>query len=98
MPSTMDRESLEYRWWQVTTPNDLSTSGAQVAMKAAGDRPVVEDWATGTLVQENGVWWVRVLVGPGGDITLTPGDWQEWVRILDNPEQPLRKPGVLVIT
>ena len=98
MPTEMDRESLEYRWWMVETPNDLSTSGVLVALLPAEQRPLPGNWVAGVLVQENSVWWVRLLVGPGGDIELTVGDWQEWVRILDNPEQPLRKPGILVIT
>jgi len=98
MPSQMDRESLEFRWWRVTTPNDLSSSGSQVAFMPPGERPASGDWNTGSLVNEGGSWWIRLLVGPAGDIALEPGDWQEWVRILDNPEQPLRKPGILVIT
>lgn len=98
MPTELDRESLEYRWWEVETSNDLSTSTARVALMEAAIRPTVTDYVDAVLVQEGGVWWVRLLIGPGGDVTLAPGDWQEWVRIIDNPEQPLRKPGILVIT
>jgi hypothetical protein len=40
---------------------------------------------------------VRVLVGPSGDVELTAGLYDVWVRISDNPEIPARKAGNLQI-
>jgi hypothetical protein len=31
---------------------------------------------------------VRLLIGPSGDVQLTPGRYRLWVRIVDNPERP----------
>ncbi len=38
------------------------------------------------------------LVGPGGAVTLTAGNWSVWVKVTDNPEVPiLQVPGLLTI-
>lgn len=107
MPSTMSALSKEYRWWPVFTPNDLTSATAEVALMPFDTDPDVGDWALATLLPEPTPdpedpevpdWWVRIIIGPGGDITKPAGDWQEWVAITDNPERPVRKPGILELT
>lgn len=38
-------------------------------------------------------YYARCLVGPAGDTTLTPGLWSMFVKIVDNPEQPVLHAG-----
>lgn len=58
--------------------------------------PGVSDWLTG---EWDGASVARILVGPGGAITLTPGDWHVWINI-DPPsvENVIRKAGYLSAT
>jgi hypothetical protein len=38
------------------------------------------------------------LVGPGGAVTLTPGDYTVWVKVVDTPESPIiLVPGMLTV-
>jgi hypothetical protein len=88
----------EYVWWEVTTPNDLTPATAEVAFTAAAEIP--SSWESATLVQDNDKWYVRVLASgeaQGGDIELSEGDHQAWIRLTDNPERPVRKTGIVTV-
>lgn len=57
--------------------------------------PEASDWLAG---EWDGDTTARILVGPDGDITLTPGDWRIWVRI-DPPgeEDVVRLSGIVTV-
>ncbi len=92
MAVEQDRASRVFRWWKIDTPNDLDGATATVAF--TGDRTFRPDvWTVADLLLLDGEWWVRVLVGPGGAVTLSPGDWLEWVRVVDVTEEIILTPG-----
>lgn len=106
MAVQMFRISTEYVWWRIQTPHDLSSAQAEVAcLINPGDIPATGDWKSASLISPDdetfgdGSWWVKVLIGPQNDgIELDqPGDYQTWVKIIDSPEVPVRKPGVITI-
>ncbi|TXH12538.1 MAG: hypothetical protein E6R03_12785 [Hyphomicrobiaceae bacterium] len=43
------------------------------------------------------VWYVQVLVGPVGDVTLAEGTWYVWLKADTGAEVPVRMVGSLVI-
>jgi hypothetical protein len=109
MAVTMSRLSREYVWTRIQTPNDLSESVIEVAFKdSAAALPGESDWEPASkfpFTDATGSGWdVRVLVGPDhvSAIDLTPPssaivDYQQWVRITDNPERPVRRAGVVTV-
>lgn len=99
---TISRLTREFVYSDVTTPNDLTSATVEFAFKAAGDIPDELDWDEGELLQEGTEWVARILVGDGGTVTLEspsdyPFDWQTWLRITDNPERPVRRPGIVTV-
>jgi hypothetical protein len=101
---TISRLTREYLFWGVETPDDLSTSTAEVAfMEDSVTLPGVSDWEPASLVSAHSgpePWAVRILVGPehASAIPLTGGiDYQAWVRITDDPERPVRKISIIVV-
>ncbi len=66
-------------------PVDPSADVVEMAFVAPGTEPAYADWktATWTAVRRAGI-----LVGPHGPLTLPVGDYDWWIRITDNPEQP----------
>ncbi|MEU8525267.1 hypothetical protein AB0C77_06640 [Streptomyces sp. NPDC048629] len=91
--------SLEYV--SVTVAASPANAGLgstpRFAFLPSGNRgnPEPADWLPG---EWDGDTTARILVGPGGDITLTPGDWRVWVRI-DPPgeEDVVRLSGVVSV-
>lgn len=69
-------------------PIDTSGDIVEIAFVGVGADPDTPDWraATWTAPQRAGI-----LVGPHGGIDLAVGDWDAWVRVTDNPEQPAIK-------
>lgn len=70
-------------------PSDSLT--VEVAMPTEGVAP--SSWVTATWDAGR----ARVLVGTGGDFTLTAGRYDVWVRITSSPELTARNTGVLVV-
>lgn len=103
---TISSLTREYLFWPLESPNDLTTATAEVAfMTNSVDKPVSTDWKAASLIAYNQPpgnepWAVRILVGPGSvdAVPLTASvDYQAWVRITDNPEQPVRKVSVISV-
>lgn len=71
----------------------------KMAFPARGVSPVSGDWKTASWeVDGAGGWQAICLVGPAGAITLTAGSYDVWIQIIDSPEIPERKVGILDIT
>lgn len=74
----------------------------QFAFKPIGVPPQLPDWVPGTwagTTAVNGFYYAQCLVGPdAATIELPVGTWAIWLKITDNPEVPVRSPGLLQIT
>ena len=101
MPLTISRLTREYIFSDLVTDDDLAGATAEATFQDPDVIPEEVDWETADLVSDNGEWSVRILVGPGGTIELTaqeyPHDFQMWIRITDNPERPVRRPGIVTV-
>lgn len=92
-------QSVEYVRIPVTAVNgagtalNLSGDTVQVAATRSNASPTVADWRPA--VWDNGQ--ARILIG-GPDFTLTPGDWNLFVKVTDNPELPVLRAGTLTVT
>lgn len=93
IPST----SLEYVLVPVTVDGATPNPGLTVEMAIIADgteEPASGDWKTAAWDSGR----ARLLVGTGGDIALTNGNYEIWVRITSSPEVPIRRAGRLVVT
>jgi hypothetical protein len=62
--------------------------------------PSDDDWQTASWsIAPGPQYWAQCLVGPAnGGIPLTPGLYQVWVKIIDNPQVPVLQQVFLQIT
>lgn len=105
---TQSSLSLEFVDAAVTVTvggNPLNPTGdtVQFAFLPDGVKPGVGDWKTGswdtTQPRPTGnAYMAQCLVGPGGTVTLAPGTYTMWIKILDSPEVPVSSYGLLTIT
>lgn len=63
-----------------------------------GSLPNENMWVDGDWDTSNTTYMARGLYGPGTGAALAAGDWVAWVRIVSNPETPVRRLGILRIT
>lgn len=107
MPAILSAISLEYVQVPVlanlgTGPYNPTGDAVQMAFVHPRATPGFSDWlaavwktdTTGTLPK----YYSCCLVGPGGTITLTPGQYDVWVKITDSPEVPAIFAGQVQIT
>lgn len=81
-------------------PVNPTSDQVQFAFMPTGN-PAGADWHLGsweTIAPDT--YLAQILVGPGsGGIPLAAGTtYQIWVKVTDNPEQPVRQVGLLKIT
>lgn len=93
MSLRISTETLEYVFVPVTVDGAAPDPGlvVEVAFPAESDNPstwITATWDTGR---------ARVLVGTGGDVALTAGRYDVWVKVTSTPEVPARKAGVLTV-
>lgn len=81
--------TLEYLVTTVTAPVDPTADVVEFAFVAPFTEPGALDWSAGQWVAGT-TYDARILVGPGGTVTLTEGDYNAWIRITDSPEIPVR--------
>ena len=100
MSAKILRLSTEYVWHEIATDSDLSGSSAEIAFskEESGTYPLpeTESWNEADLVNQDGIWWVRFLVGPAGH-SLDPGKYRTYIRLTDNPEIIVRTTGYLTV-
>lgn len=74
-----------------------------MAFTLNGDDPVSADfksasWETDSTTNPD-TYTALCLVGPSGAVTLTPGSYSVWVKVVDTPETPIIPVnGLLVVT
>lgn len=80
------------------SPNyDPTGDAVQLAFIAGTAKPTDADWRPGTWGIDPGpTYLAQCLVGPNA-VVLAPGTYQVWVKVTDNPEQPVLMAGQLVI-
>ncbi|MGW5477700.1 hypothetical protein [Streptomyces sp. NPDC004008] len=104
---SVDRSSREYVQALVditvgTQPYNPTVDVVEFAFTAVNERPVT--WYTGAWdgtspLPGTTTYRAQILIGPGSPgPTLAPGKYQVWIRITDNPEQPVISFGWLSIT
>ncbi len=100
----IDSTSLEYVRFPVwaDTAGALANPTADVVKAAfianANAKPAAGDWKTAGWDQNViGGYVAQVLVGTGGAVTLTPGEYYAWVQLTDGAEIVVRQVGQLIV-
>lgn len=103
---TLDRDSRQYVQAQVTAivagePYNPTVDTVEFAFPSGNGRP--STWYTGswntTTVSGTNTYWAQILIGPGSSGPVLAVDrYFVWIRITDNPEQPIIPVGWLAIT
>lgn len=96
-------DSTEYVKSTVSVDHDITGKAIQVALPTSNTAPStwVDAEVLSTTDNGAGVWTstYRILLGPAsGDITLAAGTYDWTVKVVDTPEVPVRKSGVVVVT
>ena len=73
-----------------------------IAFTNPGAVPVSGDWKTAAWETDTSTaphtYWAVCLVGTGGAVTLTEGEYSVFVKITDSPEVPVKRaPGLLAV-
>lgn len=78
---------------------DLSGDTVQLAFVDVDATPGPSDWKTGSWDTDTTTtpptYRAQCLVGPGGAVELTPGDWNMHVKVTHSPEIPVIESGLL---
>jgi hypothetical protein len=85
--------SLEYVKVEVTRDDGSNPTAdtVKMAFMPDGETPSAGDFKTSDWQTIGDRYYIRCLIGPGGQITLTAGFWVVWVKITDNPEIPIKR-------
>lgn len=80
-----------------TIYNPTSDAVAMAFIPSAA-KPQSADWNVGSWDTAPGpTYMAQCLIGPNGGVTLATGVYTVWVKITDNPEQPIAAVGQLTI-
>lgn len=99
--SALSTELVEYR--VAATINGAAYNPTadvvQFAFPGYGTDPASTDWHPGTWQTDPGsTYWAQCLVGPAnGGVVLAVGSYGIWLKIVDNPEVPVKQVGILQI-
>jgi hypothetical protein len=102
----ISRLTREYLYWRITSNNNVQSASAEVAFVSTVDgRPAENDWTPATIVADPDDATksaIRLLVGPGGVIDLSPPTdveltYRVWIRITIGTEQIVRRVGTLLV-
>jgi hypothetical protein len=89
--------STEFLHIAVTGPDGVTVTDTapEVAVIAGAGNPATSDWVAGEWTDGT---TARLLVGPdGGAVTLTPGDYKVWLKVVGGAETVVRRSGILSI-
>lgn len=108
MTITLSGASLQYVQASILAtvggnPFNPTGDAVQFAFLTGTTAPTLADWKTGSWDgaaprPPGNAYLAQCLVGPGGTVTLTPGTYTMWIKILDSPEVPVINVGLLTIT
>lgn len=91
-----NRDSEEYTRVEVEADVTLDMT-VEMAVTARTAQPEGADWVTASWLGAPGTERTAQ-ADPSLTSNLEPGTWKVWVRLTDNPEQPVLEPGFLKIT
>jgi hypothetical protein len=77
---------------------DPSSDPVELAFLVGGAVPGDSDWLAAEWELVGGFAFARLLVGPGGGHVLPVGTYSVWVKVTDDPEVPVKRAGVVVVT
>jgi hypothetical protein len=79
--------------------NAIDPTGDDVsfAFCAPGVEPASGDWHAGSWAEGGPPYLAQFLVGPSGQVTLTAGTWEVWIKVQDTPEVPVKHAATLTI-
>ncbi len=90
--------STEYLKVTVTADVTLSAQAVSVAIIPARSRPGPPYWQPAAWTGTAGTTrTAMLLIGPNSDNVLTVGEYDVWVLLEDNPEQPTDPAGRLTV-
>lgn len=95
-------DSTELATATVSVDHDITGKVIQVALPLTGQ--ATASWIDAEVlntahVGPNWVSTYQLLIGPAsGDVTLSVGTYDWTVKVVDDPEVPVRKAGVVVVT
>lgn len=76
---------------------DPTSDDVDFAFLPSGQAPSGGDWTAGLWETDGSVYYAKILVGPGGTVTLSTSEYVVWVKIVDSPEIPVLQAGTLTI-
>lgn len=78
---------------------DPTSSVVTFAFTGKSGLAVTTEWAAGVWEADGSDYYAMCLVGPGeaASVTLDPGTYKVWIKIVDNPEQPVKESGTLEV-
>jgi hypothetical protein len=94
--------SLEEVPAYITAPAGVNPTGDTVQMAFLAVPPPTQptslQWNTAAWQSTSTPYIALCLVGPGGTIQLTAGQWYVWVKITASPEVPVKYAGILQVS
>jgi len=94
--------SLEEVPVAVTSPAGINPTGDTVQMAFLAvpppAQPTTLEWNVATWQSLAVPYIALCLVGPGGTITLTQGQWYVWIKLTASPEVPVKYCGILQVS
>lgn len=86
----------------VTAPTGVNPTGDTVQMAFLPTPPPAQpgpsDWQVATWQSTSTPYVALCLVGSGGTIALTTGQWYVWLKITASPEVPVKYCGILQVS
>lgn len=97
----INSNSLEYLPVQIIankggSPYDPTGDDGYIATPVAGSEP--SEWFAASWETIGSDYYLRILVGTGGDVVLSQGTYDVYSKISDDPETPVTFAGKLFIT
>jgi hypothetical protein len=88
--------STEYLHVPVIAPAGVDLTGAPVRIAVVAHRanPADDEWQTAAWASGS----ARILIGPGSDLELAPGDYRVWINVdPSGAESIVRRSGILTV-
>jgi hypothetical protein len=99
--SSLATEYVQQLVTQDMTPDitNPTTSAVSMAFLASTANPGTSDWQVGSwYTSPAGAYYAQCLVGPTGTITLAPGRYYRWIKIVAAPQTIILPVGMLEVT
>ena len=76
-----------------------TVSDVEFAFTGKGGLTAQTTWVPGVWETDGSDHYAMCLVGPGPNsaVELDTGNYKVWVRVVDNPEQPVKESGMLEV-